>query len=118
MIEEQVYYVCSDCGKIYDSNPQHCECETKLAKGRIIGPFEILDATTNGSLTCQCRLCGLIKDINSSNIRKQSSCGCKPRSAQILQFMTDQIRYKCRRCNKTNIDNLPIDLWCCHDEDY
>ncbi len=117
MIIEKTYYVCDKCGTKYSSFTPQCDCENKLTKGKVVGPFEILDTATNGTLKCQCRLCGLVKDIDSSNIRRQVSCGCKPRRIEILQFMKDNIRYKCRKCGKTNIDNLPIEVYCCDEEE-
>ena len=115
MIEKRTIYICGDCGKIYEDDPQNCECESRLTKGKIIGPFEILDTSTNGSLKCQCQLCGIVCKVASSNIKRQVSCGCKPRSAEILQFMEEKIRYKCRKCGQTKIENLPIEEWCCEE---
>lgn len=112
MIVKVVLYKCNRCGKQYATEPEYCECESRLEVGRIVGPFKILEIT-NSQCKCQCQICGMVKLIHRSNIARQASCGCKPRHIEILQFMGERLRYRCRTCGEITIDNMPIELWCC-----
>lgn len=111
-IEEVTKYRCSLCKKEFNSHPGICNCINRNQPGKIIGPFTLL-SKNNGSWKCQCNICSQTKNVHSSNIRRQNSCGCAPRWIEIIEVNKDKIRYKCRKCNQSIVSPLPVFEWCC-----
>ena len=117
MIHEVIIYTCDNCKKIYKDHPGKCECENSLRNQEQIGPFKILDTVSNGLFKVQCLLCGMVKEIHRSNLRRQVSCGCKPKTIEILQFTETQFRYRCRKCGASKLSSFPVDQWCCVEDE-
>ncbi len=114
MIQQKLVFRCTLCGKDYENPQQHCMCETTLKAGDNIGPFHILEKRGR-DYKVECNICGLVKDIHSSNIRRQVSCGCKPRHVSISRILANEIRYRCKKCDEVHLVSLPLDEWCCDD---
>jgi DNA-directed RNA polymerase subunit RPC12/RpoP len=116
MIEELTIYKCTNCGKTYDTDPVRCDCNKKRVPGKVIGPFKLKEAMLQGRWKVQCLLCTQIKTIHGSNLLRQKSCGCAPKSVDIMHVTPDFLRYQCKRCGRTTSTNLPVFEWCCNDE--
>jgi len=112
VIQQKLVYRCTLCGKDYENPQQHCICENGLKAGDNIGPFHILEKD-GSNYKVECNLCGIVKYIHYSNIRRQVSCGCKPRHINISRVLPTEIRYVCKKCNKQHLETLPLEEWCC-----
>jgi len=114
MIKQVLVYRCSLCGRDHDTPQQHCSCENKLNNGDILGPFTILEKRNSG-YQIECNICGMVKVIHYTNVRRQMSCGCKPRHVEITRILPTEIRYQCKKCQDFHTEPLPLDEWCCDD---
>lgn len=113
---ELTVYRCDKCNKLYTHLPRECSCNGKIAKDNFVGPFKILEQEDADNWKVSCRLCDMIKIIHRTNIRRSTSCGCKPRHIHVLTLAEKQIRYKCDRCRTITSTNYPVIDWCCTDE--
>lgn len=118
MIEEIIIYKCSKCGKTYEKKPTECEgCSNRIEVGSVVGPFRVVKKLgVTGKFRVECLLCGFEKDILNSNLKRQSSCGCKPRHIEILGITKDKVRYHCRRCFTHRTDTVPVLVFCCTED--
>ena len=66
-----------------------------------------------GKLPTICLLCDCSKDIHYTALKRQKSCGCKPKWIEILDMSEEYVRYRCTKCNKKISDELPILTFCC-----
>jgi hypothetical protein len=118
--EELTYYQCKKCRRVWHQEPKQCSCERSLScEGARVGPFEIIKRISGPGqkLLVRCGFCTVSKEIASSNIRKQHSCGCKPRHIQIIETDPDNqvVTYKCRQCASIQTEHFPPS-WCCINE--
>lgn len=112
-----ILYRCSDCNRLYEEKPENCICERRVyVEGERIGPFVVKgNSEKQAHVKVRCILCDTFVDIAYSNIRRQQSCGCKPRSAEVLELSEEVLVYRCRRCGKSNTAVLPIITYCCEE---
>jgi hypothetical protein len=107
-------FKCSRCSKIYhELHPDKCICRSPYEVGNIIGPFKIIGAKVDEKIPVICVLCDCSKDLHYTAIKRQKSCGCKPKHIEVIESTEDFIRYKCNKCGKTVSDELPILHYCC-----
>ena len=118
MIEEITIYKCTVCGKTYTDKVTECTgCSNRIVVGQIVGPFRVIKKlAVTGKYRVECLLCGFEKEILSSNLKRQSSCGCKPRHIEILHITEHKVRYHCRRCLDNRAEELPIFTYCCTED--
>lgn len=110
-------YRCSNCNRIYEEEPNKCICErTVYIVGERFGPFIILEHVDELQIKVRCILCDSTRIIAYSNIKKQKSCGCKPRIAEIIELTGETLTYRCRKCGKALTKRLPIVAYCCEDK--
>jgi rubredoxin len=118
MFVEYKAFKCTKCGKVYENEaPPSCVCEISLQPGKIVGTFQLLAKMEDRNWNVICLLCGLETKINSSNMKRQKSCGCKPRHIDLIDMSADSARYKCRKCRTSYTEETPILLWCCTEEE-
>lgn len=110
-------YRCSDCNRLYEEDPERCVCERSVfVKDSVHGSFIVRDKAEKPTYyLVTCILCGSTKEIRYSNIRRQDSCGCKPRSAIISEITPEKVMYTCRKCGESHILVPPIVSYCCED---
>ena len=113
MIEQIKAWKCRKCERVYFDKPTVCACVSAIEPGNIVGCFKLLTRSNGRKFTAQCLLCGLDTEIDASNIRRQKSCGCKPRHCEILNNTETEARYRCKKCQKTILEDLPVMVWCC-----
>ena len=111
MFEEIIAYRCKRCGKQYDVHPGVCTCEAKNHPGKHVGAFILLEQI-NGRWKVQCKVCNMIKEVHSSNLKRQKTCGCAPRGIDVIHIQDDNITYRCK-CTELVHDKLPLDEWHC-----
>ena len=46
----------------------------KYTEGQVVGPYTIIGYNRRGWITCKCNKCGLIHDVPSSNVAKNTMC--------------------------------------------
>jgi len=109
-------YQCLRCNKIYLNDcPEQCQCQSKLDKGNIVGPFLILGKKLNDGIPVRCLLCYSSTTVNYTCIRRQKSCGCKPRHIDIITVSEENVRYLCKKCGKYTTQEVPILAYCCEE---
>lgn len=117
--EQIICYKCIDCDKIYTILPKDgCTClERKFYRGQRCGSFFIQDEelTSDGKYTVICILCGLTAKIHKTNLKRQVSCGCKPKHISIHSIDNESIVYACKRCNKIRKEIPPVVVYCCEE---
>ena len=106
-------FECSNCGKLYKYRPPRCVCEEKLEVGLLVGPFKLIGRHRKDHWQVECKLCGMFKTTHRTNLRRSTSCGCKPRHIKILKLYEDEVKYKCLRCNEVSKVGYPVLEWCC-----
>ena len=118
MLKEQTVWICDRCERIFPGEkPTQCTCETAIQPENVVGAFEILSKANGQKFNVICLFCGLDRVVHRSNIRRQKSCGCKPKHIEILFNTEDKVRYTCNKCGKTISTDLPIERWCHEIED-
>lgn len=112
-----ICYRCSECERIYEEKPTRCVCErTVFIKGERFGPFVIINAVGEQEVKVRCILCDTVSTKHYSNIRKQTSCGCKPKYIEPIELTEEIFVYRCKRCGKIVTKRLPIVSYCCEDK--
>jgi len=116
MIEERKIWVCTDCNKVFEHHVGECpECSNAIKDGYVYGSFRVIRrSVTGGRFIVECIPCGYETDVDRTNLRRQKSCGCKPRHINILSVSESAIRYFCSRCRDTKVEEPPIFEWCCN----
>lgn len=112
-------YRCTDCLRLYEEKPEKCVCERHVyIKGERFGPF-VVEGKSNlhEHVKVRCLLCNTLVDVRYTNIKKQQSCGCKARSAEVLEINEEIIVYRCRKCSKVRTVRLPVVSYCCEEAD-
>ncbi len=112
MINKVTRYVCSECHKEYKENPSTCSCALSNKPGKVVGPFKLL-SSENGGWKCECIFCTQVKFVHSSNLKRQTSCGCVPRSIRIQTFDQYSVTFACTKCREIQTTTLPVLEWCC-----
>jgi hypothetical protein len=115
MLTEIKAWKCEKCQRIYFDKPAACSCVAEISQGNLIGCFKVINRNNGRKLTVTCLLCGLDTEVDSSNIRRQKSCGCKPKHIDILSNTEQEVRYRCKKCTKTHVEGLPAMEWCCEE---
>ena len=113
MLERLDTWKCTKCKRLYHEELKFCQCEGEISVGHTVGVFKILTKNNGRKLEVTCILCGLDTEIDTSNIRRQKSCGCKPRHIDVINSSEKEIRYTCRKCGKSHVVDVPVFSWCC-----
>ena len=113
MIQEISAWKCDKCERVYFDRPASCTCTKEITDGNVVGCFRIISKSNGRKFSATCLLCGLDTEIDTSNIRRQKSCGCKPKYCDVLSNTDAEVRYRCKRCGKILVSELPIMVWCC-----
>lgn len=109
-------YRCLDCNRIYEEKPSRCVCERQVyIEGERFGSFVVVGKGEGNTINARCLLCSCRTHVLSSNIRRQQSCGCKPKHAEIIELNESTLVYRCRKCMRMHTVNLPIITYCCED---
>lgn len=118
MIEAITVYRCTKCSRTFEQKVEECtECRNKIQNDTIIGPFRIIKRLDLiKKFRVECLLCGFEKEIFQSNVRRQSSCGCRPRHIELHNITAREVRYHCRRCGDNRVEELPVFTWCCTED--
>lgn len=112
-IEKKVSYICNKCGRKYAIPPKLCDCEKEDSIGAIVGWAKILtEKDFRKMVKVQCLICGEEKEVLFYNIQRQKSCGCVPRSINILAITIDEVRYQCKKCGDISIESVPCEPSC------
>jgi DNA-directed RNA polymerase subunit RPC12/RpoP len=119
MIEERKIYVCTECGKTFENKVATCaECSKAIRPGKVVGPFRVIKKTfMNGKYVVECLLCGYEATVGVTNLKRQKSCGCKPRHIETRSVTEHSVRYYCSRCGKVRVEEPPVLEWCCMEEE-
>jgi hypothetical protein len=113
-----VCYRCTSCNRIYEAEPKKCVCERQIyIKGERFGPFEIVKEAEDHQIKVRCILCDTVSTMHFTNIKKQQSCGCKPRHVEVIELNDEVFVYRCRKCNKVSTVRVPVVTYCCEEED-
>lgn len=110
-------YQCTDCDKIYTYEPSKCSCKDILAKDKVVGSFKLVEPADDDKWHVICLICDNDVEIHRSNIRRQKSCGCKPKHIHILGITEKSVNYLCTKCTDTKVVVIPILEWCCPNGD-
>lgn len=109
-------FECVRCKKVFlGDHPPECGCSLVLEEGKRIGSFQLQKKLPERNWSVICLLCSLETRINGTNLKKQKSCGCKPRHIEILAISDLELRYRCRKCGTTYSEKMPILMWCCEE---
>lgn len=116
--QQIVGFKCTDCGRFYETLPNECICvKAVFYKGRLSGSFIIEGPPDDsGIVQVTCVLCGMTTNIHYTNIKKQISCGCKPKYIRMLKVTKDIVQYKCDKCQSVTNAVPPIVVYCCEEE--
>jgi hypothetical protein len=107
-------FKCVRCDKVYhDKHPDRCVCRSPYEEGLMIGPFKITGAKVDEKLPVICLLCDSSKEIHYTALKRQKSCGCKPRWITIIDISEQFVRYRCIKCSQTHTEELPVLQYCC-----
>ena len=109
---------CTDCLRLYEEKPGKCVCERHVyIDGERFGPF-IVEGRSKipEHIRVRCILCDTLCDVRYTNIKKQQSCGCKARSAEVLELNEEILVYRCRKCEQVRTVRLPVVSYCCEEE--
>jgi hypothetical protein len=97
--------------------PKYCVCDRHVyIEGEQFGPFIIKKFISKEELQVQCLLCGSFHKMKYNNVKKQHSCGCKPRHIVILEIDENKFIYTCKKCGRNTITNPPVVIYCCEEE--
>lgn len=112
-------FKCTECERTYEVLPTECICvKQRFYKGRPVGSFIIESPPDqSGDIEVVCILCGMTTRIHYTNVKKQVSCGCKPKYIELLAVDKEVIRYRCKRCNSVHNVIPPIVTYCCEEAD-
>lgn len=108
-------YRCVRCNKVYHSDPpDKCICRSPYEIGNLLGPFKITGAKDeDGKIPVVCLICDCSKDIHYTGLKRQKSCGCKPKWIDVLDISEEFVRYRCSKCGQISTDELPVINYCC-----
>lgn len=112
-----ICYRCSQCNRIYEEQTDYCICERQVfIEGERFGPFIVIERLEDNNLKVKCILCDTFTTVHAANIRRQQSCGCKPKHVEKLDLTSEVLVYRCRKCGKTRTVRLPVVSYCCEGE--
>ena len=112
-------FMCEHCSRVYTTLPLNCVCEKRsYLIGQIIGSFVLQTRPSeDGMVSVTCVLCGLTSEMHYTNMKRQVSCGCKPKHIKLEDVQAEITRYKCQRCRTLHTEANPIVTYCCEEED-
>ena len=111
-------WICSECGRVTESLPlSDCKCTEGTLKGSVVGSFVLMeDKVTDRLMEVQCIPCGHTVQLMYSSLKRQPSCGCRPRHIEIINVNPDAIRFYCKKCKQTSYKKPPLIRWHCEEE--
>ena len=110
-------YRCSECNRIYETDPERCVCDRAIfIKNSVHGSFIILSKSERmHHYMVKCILCGSTKELHYANIKRQASCGCKPRHIDLTEVTPNKVMFVCKKCDEAYVSVPPIVSYCCED---